>query len=123
MISRAAIRIARRAFMAEAIFMMFVVAAAAQDLEPRAYSPAPVGTNFATLTYATPQETYCSTPPSLFRTPTYLQQNVRVGLTFALPLTRAQSLKFQYTRGAITRVGGDFTSLAATYQFRWTTRR
>ncbi len=52
-----------------------------------------------------------------------LQQSVRVGLTFALPLAHAQSLKFQFTRGAVTRVGGDFTTLAATYQFRWMTRK
>jgi hypothetical protein len=52
-----------------------------------------------------------------------LQQNVRVGLTFALPIGHAQSLKFQYTRGAVTRVGGDFTTAAITYQLRFTTRR
>jgi hypothetical protein len=51
-----------------------------------------------------------------------LQQNVRVGLTFALPIERAQSLKFQYTRGAITRIGGDFTTLGITYQYRFMTR-
>lgn len=50
-----------------------------------------------------------------------LQQNVRVGLTFALPLKRTQSLKFQYTRGAVIRVGGDFTTAAVTYQFRFMT--
>jgi hypothetical protein len=53
-----------------------------------------------------------------------LQQNLRVGLTFALPITHAQSLKFQYTRGAITRLGsGDFTSGGITYQYRFTTRK
>ena len=52
-----------------------------------------------------------------------LQQNIRVGLTFALPIAHAQSLKFQYTRGAVTRVGGDFTTGAITYQFRFATRR
>jgi hypothetical protein len=52
-----------------------------------------------------------------------LQQNTRVGLTFALPIARAQSLKFQYTRGAVTRVGGNFTTGAITYQFRFMTRR
>jgi hypothetical protein len=52
-----------------------------------------------------------------------LQQNVRVGLTFALPIAHTQSLKFQYTRGAVTRVGGDFTTGAITYQFRFATRR
>ena len=52
-----------------------------------------------------------------------LQQNVRVGLTFALPVTHAQSLKFQYTRGAITRVGGNFTTVGLTYQFGFMTRK
>jgi hypothetical protein len=52
-----------------------------------------------------------------------LQQNVRVGLTFALPIGHAQSLKFQYTRGAVTRVGGDFTTAGITYQLRFMTRR
>jgi outer membrane putative beta-barrel porin/alpha-amylase len=52
-----------------------------------------------------------------------LQQSVRVGLTFALPVEQSQSLKFQYVRGAIVRVGGDFTTVAATYQYRFMTRR
>jgi hypothetical protein len=52
-----------------------------------------------------------------------LQQNVRAGLTFALPIGHAQSLKFQYTRGAVTRVGGNFTTAGVTYQFRWMTRK
>ena len=52
-----------------------------------------------------------------------LQQNVRVGLTFALPVEKSQSLKFQYVRGAIVRVGGDFSTIAVTYQYRFTTRR
>lgn len=52
-----------------------------------------------------------------------LQQNVRVGLTFALPVEKSQSLKVQYVRGAIVRVGGDFTTIAVTYQYRFTTRR
>lgn len=50
-----------------------------------------------------------------------LQQNVRVGLTFALPIERSQSLKFQYARGAVVRVGGDFTTVGITYQYRFTT--
>lgn len=52
-----------------------------------------------------------------------LQQNVRAGLTFALPIQHAQSLKFQYARGAITRVGGDFSTIAISYQFRFVTRK
>jgi hypothetical protein len=52
-----------------------------------------------------------------------LQQNTRVGLTFAVPIKRTQSLKFQYTRGAVVRVGGDFTTLSLSYQLRFMTRR
>lgn len=52
-----------------------------------------------------------------------LQQNIRVGLTFAVPVQKSQSLKIQYVRGAIVRVGGDFTTVALTYQYRFTTRR
>lgn len=52
-----------------------------------------------------------------------LQQSVRVGLTFALPIKRTQSLKFQYARGAVVRVGGNFSTAAVSYQFRFMTRR
>lgn len=52
-----------------------------------------------------------------------LQQNLRVGLTFALPIERSQSLKFQYGRGAVVRVGGDFSTVAITYQYLFMTRR
>jgi hypothetical protein len=52
-----------------------------------------------------------------------LQQNSRLGTTLALPMTRSQSLKLSYSKGAVTRVGGNFTSIAVTYQVRWFTRR
>lgn len=52
-----------------------------------------------------------------------LQQNVRVGLTFALPIEKSQSLKFQYARGAIVRVGGNFSTVSLTYQYRFMTSR
>jgi hypothetical protein len=52
-----------------------------------------------------------------------LQQNSRMGATLALPLTRAQSLKLSYSRGAVTRVGNNFTSLGVTYQLRWFMRK
>lgn len=51
-----------------------------------------------------------------------LQQNVRVGLTFALPVQKSQSLKFQYARGAVVRVGGNFSTVSLTYQYRFTSR-
>ena len=52
-----------------------------------------------------------------------LQQNSRLGSTLALPLTRSQSLKLAYNRGATVRVGGNFTTFGITYQLRWFTRR
>jgi hypothetical protein len=50
-----------------------------------------------------------------------LQQNVRLGVTFSLPIARAQSLKFQFATGAVTRIGGNFTTGAITYQYRFMT--
>jgi len=52
-----------------------------------------------------------------------LQQNSRLGTTLALPMTRSQSVKVSYSKGAVTRVGGNFTSFAVAYQLRWFTRK
>ncbi len=52
-----------------------------------------------------------------------LQQNSRLGATFALPITRTQSVKLTYTRGAVVRVGGNFTTFGISYQLRWFTRK
>jgi Putative MetA-pathway of phenol degradation len=48
-----------------------------------------------------------------------LQKNSRVGVTFALPLGRQQSLKFAYSRGARTTIGGDFDTVGVSYQYVW----
>lgn len=48
-----------------------------------------------------------------------LQRNTRLGLTLAVPLKKRSSLKASWSRGAITRVGGDFDTLAIGYQFLW----
>jgi hypothetical protein len=48
-----------------------------------------------------------------------LQRNTRLGLTLALPVTRRSGLKVSWARGVVTRIGGDFTTLAAGYQFLW----
>jgi hypothetical protein len=48
-----------------------------------------------------------------------LQQNSRVGITFGMPLTRAQSLKFAYSHGARTTIGGDFDTFGISYQYAW----
>jgi len=48
-----------------------------------------------------------------------LQRNSRLGATLALPLTSKQSVKIAYTTGATTRIGGDFDTVAAFWQFSW----
>jgi hypothetical protein len=48
-----------------------------------------------------------------------LQRNTRLGLTLALPVKRRSAVKVSWARGVITRIGGDFTTLAVGYQFLW----
>ena len=48
-----------------------------------------------------------------------LQKNSRVGLTLAIPVTRDQSIKFAWSRGASTSIGSDFTTYTVGYQFLW----
>lgn len=50
------------------------------------------------------------------------QRNARLGATLSFPLARSQSLKLTFSRGAVVRVGGNFTSISAAYQFGWLTR-
>jgi len=47
------------------------------------------------------------------------QRNTRLGLTVSLPVKRRGGLKASWARGVITRVGGDFTTVAVAYQFLW----
>jgi len=51
------------------------------------------------------------------------QRNARLGATFSLPLARSQSLKLTFSRGAVVRVGGNFTTITAAYQFSWLTKQ
>jgi hypothetical protein len=46
-------------------------------------------------------------------------RNVRVGVTASMPLTQKQSLKLSYSNGAVTRVGGNFRSISAAWQYAW----
>jgi hypothetical protein len=46
-------------------------------------------------------------------------RNSRVGGTFALPVTRRHSLKFSASRGAVVRVGGNFSTVAVGWQYSW----
>ncbi len=48
-----------------------------------------------------------------------LQQNSRVGLTFAMPVNKQHSLKISFSRGAITSIGADFNSIGVAWQYIW----
>ena len=47
------------------------------------------------------------------------QRNSRVGLTVSIKLSRSQSLRVAASRGAITRIGGDFSSIGVSYGYSW----
>ena len=46
-------------------------------------------------------------------------RNSRLGGTIAIPIDRHQSFKFSASRGAIVRIGGNFTSITAGWQYSW----
>jgi hypothetical protein len=47
------------------------------------------------------------------------QNNVRVGATISLPVARRQSIQIHYSHGAITRIGGKFSTFAIAWQSAW----
>lgn len=47
------------------------------------------------------------------------QENSRGGLTLAVPLTKAYALKFSWSTGVTTRIGGKFTTYGVAFQYRW----
>jgi hypothetical protein len=51
--------------------------------------------------------------------PATLQKNSRIGLTASLPLTRRQSVKVGYARGAYIRFGGDYQIFSVGWQYAW----
>ena len=51
--------------------------------------------------------------------PGSLQSNSRVGATASVPVTRRQSLKFSYSRGAYVRFGGNFQNVSIGWQYSW----
>ena len=51
--------------------------------------------------------------------PATLQENSRVGITASFPVTRHQSVKISYGRGAYIRFGGDYQVLSAAWQYSW----
>ncbi len=48
-----------------------------------------------------------------------LQKNSRMGVSFALPVTAQHSLKFSFSRGAVTNIGADFDSIGVAWQYVW----
>jgi len=47
------------------------------------------------------------------------QSNSRAGITFSMPMGKNYSLKFNYSRGATTRIGSDFTTYGVGLQYAW----
>ncbi len=53
------------------------------------------------------------------RTNDDLQRNSRIGATVVTRLGRKHSLRVAVSRGAVTRIGGDFTSIGVSYSYSW----
>ncbi len=51
--------------------------------------------------------------------PVSLQRNSRIGVTASVPVSKHQSLKFSYSRGAYVTYGGDFQTVSAGWQYSW----
>jgi hypothetical protein len=47
------------------------------------------------------------------------QSNSRAGVTFSAPLSKKYSLKFNWSRGATTRIGSNFTQVGLGVQYAW----
>ena len=54
--------------------------------------------------------------------PTDLQSNLRLGSTVALPIGQRHSIKIAASRGAIVRLGADFTTVSVAWQTAWVPR-
>jgi hypothetical protein len=48
-----------------------------------------------------------------------LQSNTRMGLTLAIPVNNRHSIKFAFSAGVTTRIGGDFTQFNIAWQYTW----
>lgn len=46
-------------------------------------------------------------------------ENTRIGATLSLPIGQRQSLKFTWTDGVRTRIGGDFSTVGVAWQYTW----
>lgn len=52
-------------------------------------------------------------------TPNTLQRNSRIGGTVSIPVSRHQSFKFSYNRGAYVLYGGNYQNVAVGWQYSW----
>ena len=47
------------------------------------------------------------------------QRESRAGVTMSVPFTRRQSVKFGYSQGAFKRIGGNFRTISAAWEYSW----
>ncbi len=47
------------------------------------------------------------------------QNNTRIGATIALPLANRQSLRLAVSKGARVRLGSNFTTISAAWNYGW----
>ena len=52
-----------------------------------------------------------------------LQENSRIGATASVPITKHQSLKFSYSKGAYVVFGGSYQNVSVAWQYFWLGRR
>ena len=57
------------------------------------------------------------------RNPATRQTASRIGGTFALPIAKHQSLKFNYSDGTYIRFGGNYNNVAVAWQYSWLGRQ
>jgi len=51
--------------------------------------------------------------------PSTLQRNSRIGGTVSAPVSKHQSIKFSYNRGAYIRYGGNYQNVSVAWQYSW----
>ena len=51
--------------------------------------------------------------------PGTLQRNSRIGGTVSMPVSKHQSVKFSYNRGAYIRYGGNYQNVSIAWQYSW----
>ena len=95
----------------------------------RSQSEAPIGALEGHLSYDVKERLWFSLDSNFWyggRTsvngvanPQTLQENSRIGVTASIPVSKHQSLKFSYSRGAYVTFGGDFQNVSVAWQYSW----